>query len=138
MTKSNALVLAPTPPGTPQNELDEIYLNSTNTEIDKDENRNKFNSEKNHLTNTIEASKNFFEQLVDKLSLFSFKAVAPIPNKSTNGIPSNSSVVFKPVAVYNNRSPTKNSEFDETKTEGKGYVTNIFKRQFYQHDWILV
>ena len=74
---------APTPPGTPCNELDEDYLNETQEIIE---------------TNQL----NFFDQIVNKLNIFSFKSVSNVTQKDENNN-NKKTLIVKPLPIYANK-----------------------------------
>ncbi len=131
---SSTLVLAPTPPGTPQNELDEDYISSITQTQAEEETKQLANTPKE----SSESSQNFFEQLVNKLSLFSFRSVVPLvsslPKTSLTPCTEQASktigreqgdltVVHRPLAVYAKGSPKANWELiKEVQTESRCFI----------------
>ena len=92
-TSSNkTLLLAPTPPGTPQNEPDEEYLNSkeySQAQSTGTESKSDHNNREPSPHQTKETSKNFFDQIVNKLSMFSFNKTKPATAPTPPGTPQN-------------------------------------------------
>ncbi len=85
-----------------------------------------------------ESSQNFFEQLVNKLSLFSFRSVAPLvsslpktpvtpcakqASKTIGTEQGDLTVVHRPLAVYAKESPKANCELiKEIQTESRCFI----------------
>lgn len=90
---NNTLVLAPTPPGTPQNELDEDYITSKEY-LNKTSQTNGMQlvnreSSPQQIQEAKESSENFFNQIARKLNLFSFKKPKPAAAPTPPGTPQN-------------------------------------------------
>lgn len=120
---------APTPPGTPQNELEEEYINSEEYKISQE-------STKIDVTdNSKESSKNFFDQIVNKLSLFSFKSVpasiSSNPSSYDLSKPDqnnhNPSFIFKPQPIYVKSTTPVTSSAEISKTKNEIILTNLIR-----------
>ena len=87
---------APTPPGTPTNglELSDEYVSEESSESE------------DQVSNSSQ-TQNFFDQIVRKLNLFSFKSVSQQPQI----ISSQNSIVIKPSPIYSSESENKTKDF---------------------------
>ena len=81
-----------TPPGTPFGELDDDYISKIKNSNNSDMNTNNSDAK----TERISQSQNFFDQIVGKLSLFSFKSVTT-PGQEKDVA---SSFIVKPKPLY--------------------------------------
>jgi hypothetical protein len=82
---------APTPPGTPTNclELNDDYVSEGSSESEEDAQQ---------VNNNLTQPQNFFDQIVSKLNLFSFKSVSQ--QSQVPPVSNQNSVVIKPSPIY--------------------------------------
>lgn len=135
--------MAPTPPGTPQNELDEEYLNSDEY---KRTQRTITPPSKQLQTMPESSSENFFEQLVSKLSLFTFRSVSAFAHSKTPASTpssepksafvesSNPSVIFKPLPVYASKKNSARSPVNSIATTKSSHLSEgIIPLKYYSN-----
>jgi len=97
---------APTPPGTPFNELED--------ELEYEE------------TTKLSNQTNFFEQIVNKLNIFSFKSVSTTNNNNNNNNSNaeiiKSNPILKPIPIY-----VKKINDDDDDVHDDSMIENVFK-----------